>query len=180
MDTQEELILVNEQDEELGFMPKMEVHQKGLLHRAFSILVMNANKEFLIHKRADDKYHSAGLWTNTCCSHPRRGESVESAAHRRLQEEMGFDCNLQFAYKFIYQTPLDNGLVEHELDHVFLGQFDGEVKPNPDEVSDYRWLRLGELRNEIYETPEKFTFWFKKIVSEHLKSFQFPTEKHPF
>ncbi|MCE3295801.1 MAG: isopentenyl-diphosphate Delta-isomerase [Crocinitomicaceae bacterium] len=174
MQAEEQLILVDEQDKEVGFLPKLEVHQKGLLHRAFSILIFNSRGEFLIHQRAHGKYHSPGLWTNTCCSHPNKGESTEAAAHRRLQEEMGFDCKLVFVYKFIYKTELENNLTEHELDHVFIGEFNGEFKPNPEEVFASRWISLNELREDIRLHPENYTFWFKKIVSEHLGSFRFP------
>lgn len=167
------LILVDEQDNEIGYMPKLEVHQKALLHRAFSILVFNADGQLLIHKRAEDKYHSSALWTNTCCSHPRKGETTDEAVHRRLQEEMGFDCELKFAYKFIYKTDFENNLTEHEFDHVYIGEFNGDFTPNPEEVSDFKWVHLSELRNEIVQFPDKYTFWFKKIVSEHLKSFHF-------
>lgn len=170
---EEMLILVDEKDNEIGFAPKLETHQKGLLHRAFSILVFNSKKELLIHQRADGKYHSSLLWTNTCCSHPRQGELTEDAAHRRLQEEMGFDCELKFAYKFTYKTALENDLWEHELDHVFIGEYSGEVKPNPDEVLAYKWVKLSDLRNSITHNPSKYTFWFHKIVLEHLKSFHF-------
>ncbi|MES2587452.1 MAG: isopentenyl-diphosphate Delta-isomerase [Bacteroidota bacterium] len=171
---EEQLILVDENDHELGFMPKLEVHQKGLLHRAFSILIFNSKGEFLIQKRADGKYHSSNLWTNTCCSHPRKGEIIIDAAHRRLKEEMGFDCELNFAYKFIYKTDFENELVEHEFDHVFLGEFNENPLPNPSEVSDFKWIRLSDLRNDMQKSPEKYTFWFKKILQEHLKSFYFP------
>ncbi|MGV3632588.1 MAG: isopentenyl-diphosphate Delta-isomerase [Bacteroidota bacterium] len=174
MQPEEQLILVDEQDREQGYLPKLEVHQKGLLHRAFSILVFNAQGEFLIHQRAHEKYHSPGLWTNTCCSHPHKGEATEAAAHRRLQEEMGFDCDLAFVYKFIYKTELDHGLTEHELDHVFIGEYNGDFSPNPDEVSAFRWIGLPELRSDITDHPENYTFWFRKIVSEHLGSFRFP------
>jgi isopentenyl-diphosphate delta-isomerase len=174
---EEEIILVDENDMELGFMPKLEAHQKGLLHRAFSILVFNEKGELLIHKRADNKYHSSGLWTNTCCSHPRKGEAVEDAIHRRLQEEMGFDCNLQFAYKFIYKTDLENELIEHEYDHVFIGEYNSEISPNPEEVSDYKWMSLARLRNDLLLNPTNYTYWFKLIVNEHLKSFHFEKQK---
>jgi isopentenyl-diphosphate Delta-isomerase len=170
---EEEIILVDENDMELGFMPKLEAHQKGLLHRAFSILVFNEKGELLIHKRADNKYHSSGLWTNTCCSHPRKGEAVEDAIHRRLQEEMGFDCNLQFAYKFIYKTDLENDLIEYEYDHVFIGEYNYAIHPDPAEVSDYKWISLSNLRNDILKNPQNYTFWFQLIVNEHLKSFHF-------
>lgn len=174
---EEEIILVDENDNEIGFLPKLEAHQKGLLHRAFSILIFNQKGELLIHKRADNKYHSAGLWTNTCCSHPRKGESVDFATHRRLQEEMGFDCELKFAYKFIYKTELENELTEYEFDHVFIGEYNSEVNPNPDEVSDFKWISLSNLRNDLLKNPKKYTYWFKLIVNEHLKSFHFEKQK---
>lgn len=171
---QEELIiLVNEKDEEIGLMPKLEAHQKGLLHRAFSILIFNKKGELLIHKRALNKYHSAGLWTNTCCSHPRAGETVLEAAKRRLNEEMGMSCELRFAYKFIYKTDLENKLIEHELDHVFIGEYNQDPKPNKDEVEAFRWLSLQDLRKEINSNPEQFTPWFKIIVNDYLKEFTF-------
>lgn len=178
MQPEEQLILVDEEDKEVGYLPKLEVHQKGLLHRAFSILVFNKQGEFLIHQRAHEKYHSPGLWTNTCCSHPNKGETTEAAAHRRLQEEMGFDCALNFAYKFVYKTELEHGLIEHELDHVFIGEYNGSFNPNPEEVSNSRWVSLPELRNDIRLHPENYTFWFKKIVTEHLRSFDFPKRHH--
>jgi isopentenyl-diphosphate delta-isomerase len=170
---EEEIILVDENDNELGFMPKLETHQKGLLHRAFSILIFNKKGELLIHKRAENKYHSSNLWTNTCCSHPRKGETTNEAVHRRLQEEMGFDCKLEFAYKFIYKTEFENNLIEHEYDHVFIGEYNDEIQPNPAEVSDYKWISLSNLRNDIVKNPKNYTFWFQLIVNEHLKSFHF-------
>ena len=128
------IVLVNERDEPLATMEKMEAHQKGLLHRAFSVFVMNSNKEMLLQQRARTKYHSGGLWTNACCSHPMPGEDVEQAAHRRLQEEMGFNCPLNKLFTFTYYTSFDNGLIENEYDHVFLGVYDGAVAPNAEEV----------------------------------------------
>lgn len=174
MNLEDEIILVDEKDNEIGHLSKLEVHQKGLLHRAFSILVFNSEGEVLIQKRAQNKYHSANLWTNTCCSHPKKGETTEEAVHRRLQEEMGFDCTLNFAYKFIYKTELENDLIEHEFDHVYIGEFNGEIHPNYSEISDYKWIKLSDLRNEILFSPEKYTYWFRLIVNEHLKSFYFP------
>lgn len=173
MQVEDELILVDEKDNEIGFLPKLEVHRKGLLHRAFSVLIFNSQREMLIHQRAADKYHSANLWTNACCSHPRKGEKTEDAAHRRLNEEMGFDCELKFAYTFIYKTVLENKLFEHELDHVYIGEYNGVPSPNPEEASGYKWVRLSELRNDILAHPEKYTYWFRLIVNEHLKSFHF-------
>src|SRR5687768_14206462 len=134
------VILVNEQDEPVGTMEKLEAHQKGLLHRAFSVFVVNKNGEMLLQQRAQDKYHSGGLWTNTCCSHPLPGENVLDASHRRLMEEMGFDCPLREIFSFTYRAEFDNGLTEHEFDHVFFGEYDGEVIPDTAEVQATRYL----------------------------------------
>lgn len=161
------LILVDENDNETGTMDKLEAHRKGLLHRAFSIVVKNTENQWLIHRRAMGKYHSEGLWTNTCCSHPMPGEDISEAAHRRLREEMGFDCTLEKKFHFIYRKSLDNALTEHELDHVFTGEFNGKPDPDPEEVSDFRWIALEELKAEIQQDPDKFTYWFKVIVQEH-------------
>lgn len=161
---EESLILVNEKDEVTGFGEKMDVHRKGLLHRAFSVLIMNSKEELLLQKRADDKYHSAGLWTNACCSHPLKGEDTLSAAQRRLREELGFDCGLNFAFKFRYEAALDNELIEHELDHVFTGRYDGPVYPNPSEVSDITWISLDKLEDSLTREPETYTIWFRLIM----------------
>lgn len=158
------IVLVNENDEHIGSIGKLEAHQKGLLHRAFSIIVWNDQDEILIHQRAIGKYHSEGLWTNTCCSHPKVGETILEAAHRRLKEEMGFDCELNQRFHFIYQTKLENQLIENELDHVLIGKFNGNPMPNKEEVKDYQWVTLKKLKNEIAEKPALFTFWFKEII----------------
>ena len=155
------IILVNEQDEALATMEKLEAHQKGLLHRAFSVFIVNSKNEMLLQQRASGKYHSAGLWTNACCSHPMPGEEVEQAAHRRLQEEMGFDCPVKKLFTFTYQASFDNGLTEHEYDHVFLGTFDGAVIPDTAEVEAYAFYSLAEIARQIRDTPERFTYWFK-------------------
>ena len=160
-----EVILVDETDREVGTMEKMEAHEKGVLHRAFSVFVFNENQELMIHQRALHKYHSAGLWTNTCCSHPAPGESTSDAAHRRLMEEMGFDCELQEAFSFTYCSKLENGLTEHELDHVFIGQYDGPPKVNPEEVATWKYSTISSLKSEIEATPERFTEWFKICIS---------------
>ena len=142
------VILVNEQDRQTGTMEKMEVHQKAILHRAFSVFIFNDKGEMLLQKRAVKKYHSGGLWTNTCCSHPQPGEDTLEAAGKRLQEEMGFNTTLNKAFTFIYKAELDNGLTEHEFDHVFIGNFNGEVQPDPEEVEDYCYQsRLKMIRN---------------------------------
>lgn len=163
-----EVILVNEKDEILGTMEKLEAHEKGVLHRAFSIFVFNSNNELLIHQRAFGKYHSEGLWTNTCCSHPAPGETVLEAAHRRLQEEMGFDCEMQNAFHFVYQTKLDNNLIEHELDHVVIGFSDENPTLNPEEAIDFKWIRISDLFKDITLNPQHYTFWFKTILQLHF------------
>lgn len=165
---QDLLILVDQNDIQTGTMPKLEAHQKGLLHRAFSILVSNSSNELLIHKRAEGKYHSENLWTNTCCSHPFPGETILEAAHRRLQEEMGFDCPLEKQFDFIYRKALDNDLIEHELDHVLTGKFNGIPNPDPEEVAEFRWISKEALKKEMENHPENFTYWFKIIMQEHL------------
>jgi isopentenyl-diphosphate delta-isomerase len=161
----EHVILVDEADRETGTMEKIEAHAKGMLHRAFSILLFNSKGEILIQKRAHTKYHSAGLWTNTCCSHPAPGELMKDATRRKLMQEMGIDEPSDFAFKFMYRTELENNLVEHELDHVFLGKFDGQPAINVKEVEAYRWVSLDALRKEIEMSPENFTYWFKLIMS---------------
>lgn len=155
------VILVDEKDQATGIAEKMEAHRQGWLHRAFSVFVFNHNQELLIHQRASHKYHSRALWTNTCCSHPRETESVEEAAHRRLQEEMGFDCLLQPLFSFVYEASLEDGLYEHEFDHVLIGQWSGQPTPNPEEVMDWKYITLDALENEIQMHPEYYTVWFK-------------------
>ncbi len=166
----ENVILVNEQDQELGLMEKMEAHKKGLLHRAFSVFVLNDKGELMIQRRALSKYHSGGLWTNTCCSHPRKGETPEEAAHRRMQEEMGFDCPISKTLEFTYKAELDKGMTEHEYDHLFIGQFNGEPKLNPDEAMDWRWVNVAVLEKDIQVHPEKYTAWFKIIYQQFLQA----------
>jgi len=156
-----DVILVDERDVPVGTMEKLEVHQKALLHRAFSIFVFNGKGEMLLHKRAANKYHSAGLWTNACCSHPGPGEETLQAAQNRLQEEMGIQTRLQKIFDFTYKAVFDNGLTEHEFDHVFLGEYDGPVSPNKEEVSDYCFKPIGEIKDSIQTHPQKYTEWFK-------------------
>ncbi len=162
----EHVILVDEHDNSIGTMEKLEAHQKGFLHRAFSILLFNSKGELLLQKRATSKYHSGGLWTNTCCSHPLPGESIEKATRRKLKQEMGIDVQLSFAYKFIYKANLDKGLVEHECDHVFIGTFDGTPMINREEVEDWKFNDLNSLRADIRKNPEAYTFWFKEILNQ--------------
>jgi isopentenyl-diphosphate delta-isomerase len=162
--------LVNKKDEEVGIEEKIKTHREGKLHRAFSIFVFNSKGELLLQKRAGTKYHSAGLWSNTCCSHPLPGEPLEKAVHRRLKEEMGFDCKLKEIFSFIYKAKLGNNIFEHEYDHVFLGKFDGEPKPNPEEVSEWRWVSLEKLKKDVEENPEKYTYWFRACLDRIISS----------
>lgn len=156
-----DVILVDERDVQIGTMEKLEVHQKALLHRAFSIFIFNGKGEMLLHKRAANKYHSAGLWTNACCSHPSPGEETIFSAQNRLQEEMGIRTSLEKAFDFTYKAAFDNGLTEHEFDHVFVGKYDGEIFPNNEEVSDYCFKSIDAIKDSIQTHPQKYTEWFK-------------------
>ena len=160
------VILVDSNDNAIGTMEKMEAHHKGLLHRAFSILLFNSEGKTLIQKRSGTKYHSAGLWTNTCCSHPQPGEKIEDAARRRLNEEMGIDVATKFAYKFIYKATLNQELTEHEVDHVFVGTYDGEPRINRKEVEDWKYADLKWIKKDMEENPDNYTYWFKLIVND--------------
>lgn len=164
----EEVILVDDNDQEMGLMEKMEAHEKGLLHRAFSVFVFNDQKELLLQRRAISKYHSGGLWTNTCCSHPRKGETLEEAGKRRLREEMGFSTDLQPIHSFIYKAKLDNNLTEHELDHILIGKFNGKPELNSDEADDWKYVSIDKIESDIKDRPEKYTAWFKIIFKESL------------
>lgn len=164
----EKLIIVDENDNQISTGEKLKIHQQGILHRCFSIFVFNSEGNLLLQKRSRSKYHSGGLWTNTCCSHPRDGEDIKIAVHRRLKEEMGFDCNLKELFSFIYKAELDNNLTEHEYDHVFSGFYDGEIVANPEEVEDFKWIKPELLLKEINIGPKHFTVWLpialKKII----------------
>jgi isopentenyl-diphosphate delta-isomerase len=166
---EEQVILVNENDEQIGLMPKLEAHQKAMLHRAFSVFVFNDKGELLLQKRAASKYHSPNLWTNTCCSHQRAGETNLEAGKRRLQEEMGFTCDLKEVFNFIYKAPFDNGLTEHELDHVMVGFFKDVPKINEEEVDSYKWMSLEAVRSDLEIHPEYYTEWFKIIFNEYYQ-----------
>lgn len=155
------LILVDENDKEIGFMNKLAVHRAGMLHRAFSVFIFNKEGELLLQQRADEKYHSGGLWTNTCCSHPVKGEELEYTIARRLKEEMGIACKIQFQFSFIYKAAFENGLTENELDHVFFGTTDDVPVPNAKEVKDWKYISLQKLKEEISAHPEKFSAWLK-------------------
>jgi isopentenyl-diphosphate Delta-isomerase len=159
-----EIILVNEADEEIGTGEKLMVHQRALMHRAFSVLIFNENNDLLIHQRTAHKYHSGSLWTNTCCGHPNAGEGIAEAAYRRLGEEMGFQTELDFLYKFHYIAPFENGLTENEIDHVFIGFYDKSFTPNPEEVADYEWKSMAMIAEDAQHKPEKYTYWFRLIL----------------
>jgi isopentenyl-diphosphate delta-isomerase len=156
----EQLILVNELDEMVGTMEKMEAHQKAMLHRAFSIFIFNSKGEMLLQQRAEEKYHCGGLWTNTCCSHPRPEEDTAAAAKRRLQEELGFTTPIKKAFDFVYKAPFSNGLTEYEFDHVFFGEYEGDLRPNPKEVAAVRYLSVNTIQSMMEEKPAQFTPWF--------------------
>jgi len=160
----EKVVLVDENDRELGTMEKMEAHRSGTLHRAFSVLVFNSQGELLIQQRAETKYHSAGLWTNACCSHPRPEESIQLASARRLREEMGIDANPEFLYKFVYRVDLGEQLVEHELDHVLRATYDGQPQTDPAEVQDWKFVSIQDLLKDVAASPEKYTYWFRLIL----------------
>ncbi len=165
----EHVILVDEQDNEVGSMEKIEAHEKAVLHRAFSIFVFNDAGQMMLQRRALSKYHSPGLWTNTCCSHPRPGEKLEEATHRRIVEEMGFQCEMQEVFSFIYKAPFDHGLTEHELDHVFIAIHNAEPGINPEEVDDWKWMDVDDLLTDVKVNPENYTVWFK-IALEEMES----------
>lgn len=163
---EEKVILVNENDEPVGLMPKLEAHEKALLHRAFSVFILNEQNEIMLQQRAQHKYHSPLLWTNTCCSHQREGESNVEAGTRRLQEEMGFSVPLKELFHFIYKAPFDNGLTEHELDHVMIGYYNDEPVINPDEVEAWKWMKIEEVKGDMIRHPEKYTVWFRIIFDK--------------
>ena len=164
---EEQVILVDTKDNQIGLMAKMEAHEKALLHRAFSVFTFNDKGELLLQQRAADKYHSPLLWTNTCCSHQRNGETSLEAGKRRLQEEMGFTCELEEVFSFIYKAPFDNGLTEHELDHVMIGAYNENPIVNPDEVESFKWMMLEDVKADLELNPEIYTAWFTIIFKEY-------------
>jgi len=168
--SEEKVILVDKNDNQVGLMPKLEAHEKGILHRAFSVFIFNSKYELLLQKRASSKYHSGGLWTNTCCSHPREGEDILDAANRRLGEEMGIKTSLRKVYDFIYKAELDNQLTEHEFDHVFYGVCDRDPKLNKDEAEDFKWVDMETLNNDIIKNEDNYTVWFK-IAFEYFYNY---------
>ena len=164
---EEQVVLVSEKDEILGVMDKMQAHENGILHRAFSVFLFNDKGEMLLQKRAADKYHSPNQWTNAVCSHPRMGETYMEAAQRRLKEELGIETPITYRFNFLYKADVGQNLWEHELDHVFTGNFEGEFKLNEDEVSEVRYIAMKDLDREMTENPENFTQWFKIILKEY-------------
>lgn len=159
--TEEKVVLVNEQDEAIGIEDKTRAHLLGALHRAFSVFIVNAAGQLLVQKRALTKYHSRGLWSNTCCGHPRPDEAIEKASRRRLREEMGFDSHLSELFDFVYRANLEDGLIENEYDHVLVGWFEGVPKPDPTEIADWRWVDIATLSVDLKEHPESYTYWFR-------------------
>lgn len=155
-----EVILVDVHDRQTGAMEKMEAHEKGVLHRAFSVFIFNTKGELLLQQRAAQKYHSGSLWTNTCCSHPYPGEETRAAATRRLKEELGFETAVEKVFDFVYKAAFENGLTEHEYDHVFTGTYEGSIEPNPEEVMDYAYKEMGQIRDHLESNPGQYTAWF--------------------
>lgn len=162
------VILVDESDREIGEMDKLEAHVNGLLHRAFSVFLFNPEGKLLMQRRAFGKYHSGGLWTNTCCSHPAPGESIEEAAHRRLDEEMGLTCDLKKVFSFIYKAKLDHDLTEYELDHVLIGLSDDTPHLDPEEAIAFKWMSFEDLKKDVRDNPDNYTVWFRLLINEHF------------
>ena len=168
---EEKVILVNQKDEPIGLMNKLEAHEKAVLHRAFSVFILNDKNELMLQQRAHHKYHSPLLWTNTCCSHQRENETNIQAGTRRLREEMGFETELKEMFHFIYKAPFDNGLTEHELDHVMLGYYNEMPDINKDEVESWKWMKIEEVKNDMIANPNLYTVWFKIIFEEFYHHF---------
>ncbi len=177
--TEEKVILVNEKDEQIGLMPKMEAHEKALLHRAFSVFILNSKNEIMLQQRAAQKYHSPSLWTNTTCSHQREGETNIEAGNRRLMEEMGIKAELKELFSFIYKAPFDNGLTEHELDHVMIGYYDDEPNINREEAESWKWMSIEAVKEDMRTNPDIYTAWFKIIFDEfyhYLEEHKYPIQ----
>ena len=169
-DAMEEVILVDHDDKQIGLEEKLKAHQNGgKLHRAISIFIFNKKGETMLQQRAATKYHGGGLWSNTVCSHPRIGETPVQAAHRRLMEEMGFDCQMKEVFAFEYEAKMDKGLTEHEYDHVIFGTYDSDPKPNPEEVQDWRWIRLDALKIELKKNPNSYSPWVRTAINDVIK-----------
>lgn len=169
---EQQLILVDERDQVVGYGEKMEVHKKAQLHQAFSIFVMNKNNELLLQMRALSKYHSGALWANTCCSHPVKDEEQSVTVHRRLKEEMGFSCELKPLFSFIYKAQLDKGLTEHEFDHVYTGNYEGSPDPNPEEVGDWKWMNIENLKHDLEKNPQDYVYWIKPAFEKFYSYFK--------
>lgn len=174
---EEQVILVNEQDEPIGLMPKMEAHEKALLHRAFSVFIFNNAGDLMLQQRAWHKYHSPGLWTNTCCSHQRQGEANIEAGKRRLLEEMGFVTDLRESGSFIYKAAMENGLTEHEYDHILVGNYTDDPEINAEEVADWKWMPIEAVKADIQNNPERYTAWFRIIFEEYYEHIHQPEIK---
>jgi len=174
-----DIILVDKNDKIIGYEEKIKIHKKGQLHRAFSIFIFNSKGELLLQKRVKNKYHSGGLWSNTCCSHPRKNKEIEFECHKRLREEMGFDCKLTKIFSFIYKVNLENGFIENEFDHVFFGKYNGLINPNPKEVSDYKCLNLKDLKEDINKNTKIYSYWFKNIIKNHYPRFSLLCQSIP-
>lgn len=169
----EQVILVDHEDNEIGLEEKIKAHENGArLHRAFSIFIFNGKGQTMLQQRAASKYHGGGLWSNTVCSHQRKGESTLDAAHRRLIEEMGFDCGLEEVFAFEYEAPMDHGLAEHEYDHVVFGRYEGKPEPNPDEVQGWKWMDLDELKADMQRSPEVYTPWARMVIERVIKYYK--------
>ena len=162
----ENVVLVDKNDNPIGLMEKIEAHRRGLLHRAFSVFIIDDENRLLLQKRSQTKYHSPGLWTNTCCSHPRNGEILIDAANRRLMQEMGLSANLKHMFSFIYRAEFDNGLIEHEFDHVFIGKSNSDPVINSDEVCEWKWTEIKKIKKDIIENSHHYTEWFKIIFNK--------------
>jgi isopentenyl-diphosphate delta-isomerase len=169
---QEEVVLVNQYDQAIGTEEKLAAHIKGLLHRAFSVFIFNSSHQLLLQRRTATKYHSRGLWSNTCCGHPRLDETIEQASRRRLKEEMGFDSELTKLFDFVYRAELEDGLIEYEYDHVLVGYFNGIPSPNCNEVAEWQWMDLETLRVDLRNRPESYTYWFRNSLNQFQKAFE--------
>ena len=165
-----EIILVDKEDNEIGLGEKLEVHQKGKLHRAFSVFIFNSRRELLLQRRAKIKYHSGGLWSNTCDGHPRPNKEIEKEAKKRLREEMGFECDLRRIFSFTYRRKAGD-LIENEIDHILVGKFEGKPRPNKEEVEDWRWVDYSQLKKEVRDNPQNYTSWFKLIFNKAIKEY---------
>lgn len=168
-----DVIIVDQKDNPIGIEEKLKAHLDGKLHRAFSIFIFNSKGELMLQKRAESKYHSGGLWSNTCCSHPRPNQDIQKEAENRLKEEMGFECSLQEVFSLPYEVKVisqQGDLIEHEFDHIFIGVFDGQAEINPQEAQDWKWIKINELKRDLKENPDKYTPWFHLLLDKTLQA----------